>query len=101
MIKRGTQTENIKKIIIATLQEYKPIYIGVFGSYSRGEQKKYSDIDLLVKFTNPQSLLNLISIESILSEKLGLKVDLVTEGALTNKRIKKSIINDLQFLYRA
>ena len=93
--------ENIKKIVIATLQEYKPVYIGVFGSYSRGEQKKYSDIDLLVKFKKTQSLLSLISIENILSDKLGLKVDLVTEGALTNERIKKSITNDLQFLYRA
>ena len=56
--------ENINKIIIAALQDYQPVYIGIFGSFSRGEQKEGSDIDLLVKFKNPQSLLKLISIEN-------------------------------------
>ena len=93
--------ENIKEIIISTLREYRPVYIGIFGSFSRGEQQETSDIDLLVKFKNTQSLLKLISIENILSEKLGLKVDLVTEGALTNERIKKAIKKDIKFLYQA
>ena len=30
--------------------------IGVFGSYVRGEQKKQSDIDLLVEFEEPSNL---------------------------------------------
>jgi predicted nucleotidyltransferase len=91
--------ENIKKIVISTLQDYQPVYIGIFGSFSRGEQKEGSDIDLLVKFKKPQSLLKLIGIENKISEQLGLKVDLVTEGALTNKRIKKSVEQDLQYIY--
>ncbi len=91
--------ENINKIIIAALQDYQPVYIGIFGSFSRGEQKEGSDIDLLVKFKNPQSLLKLISIENKISEKLGLKVDLVTEGALTNERIKRSVEKDLKYIY--
>ena len=93
--------ENIKRIVIDTLLDYQPQYIGVFGSFSRGDQKEHSDIDLLVKFKTPQTLLNLISIENLLSERLGLKVDLVTEGALTNQHIRSSINKDLQFLYQA
>jgi len=40
-------------------------------------------------------LLTLIKLENDLSEILGVKVDLVTTGALKNKRIKKSIKKDL------
>ena len=42
-----------------------------------------------------------INIENTLSEKLGIKVDLVTEGAIKNDRIKKSIQKDLQIIYQA
>ncbi len=93
--------ETIKKIVIDTLKAYQPVYIGLFGSFSREEQEKDSDLDLLVKFKKTQTLLNLISIENLLSEKLGLKVDLITEGALTNKRIKREIKKDIQLLYQA
>jgi len=43
----------------------------------------------------------LIKIENELSELLGLKVDLVTEGAIKNERIRKSIQQDLQIIYEA
>ena len=91
--------ETIKKIVVETLLNYQPVYIGMFGSFSRGEQKKDSDLDLLVKFKKNLSLLNLINIENRLSEKLGLKVDLITEGALMNEKIKKEIKKDLQLFY--
>ncbi len=45
--------------------------IGVFGSYARGEATEYSDIDLLVKFAKPKSLLGLFALERQMSESLG------------------------------
>jgi uncharacterized protein len=85
----------IKNIILNHLKEYDPIKIGIFGSFARGENKKGSDIDILAEFKDPPSLLTLIKLENDLSEILGAKVDLVTTGALKNKRIKKSIKKDL------
>ncbi|MBK7711027.1 MAG: nucleotidyltransferase family protein [Bacteroidales bacterium] len=85
----------IKNIILSHLKEYDPIKVGIFGSYARGDNKKDSDIDILVKFKESPSLLTLIKLENDLSEILGVKVDLVTTGALKNKRIKKSIKKDL------
>ena len=76
-------------------QKYKVKEIGFFGSYARGEASPESDIDILVEFKNPPSLLSLIRLENELSEILGIKVDLVTMGALKNKRIKTSIKKDL------
>jgi uncharacterized protein len=85
----------IKNIILSHLKEFDPIKVGIFGSYARGDNKKDSDIDILVKFKKSPSLLTLIKLENDLSEILGVKVDLVTTGALKNKRILKSIKKDL------
>jgi hypothetical protein len=85
----------IRDIIINHLQDFKPSKVGIFGSFARGENKKGSDIDILVEFKKPPSLLALIRLENELSEILGIKVDLVTTGAIKNKRIKSSIKNDL------
>ncbi len=85
----------VKNIILSHLKGFDPIKVGIFGSYARGDNKKDSDIDILVEFKESPSLLTLIKLENDLSEILGTKVDLVTTGALKNKRIKKSIKKDL------
>ena len=85
----------IKNIILIHLKEYNPKKVGIFGSFARGENKKSSDLDILVEFRNSPSLLTLIRLENELTEILGIKVDLVTTGAIQSKRIKKSIKKDL------
>jgi uncharacterized protein len=85
----------VKNIILSRLKEFDPQKVGIFGSFARGDNKKDSDIDILVEFKKIPSLLALIKLENDLSEILGTKVDLVTTGALKNKRIKKSIKKDL------
>jgi predicted nucleotidyltransferase len=85
----------IKNIILSHLKVYEPLKVGIFGSFARGENKKDSDIDILVEFKESPSLLTIIKLENDLSKILGIKVDLVTIGALKNKRIKKSINKDL------
>ena len=85
----------IKNIILSHLKEYDPLKIGIFGSFARGDKKKGSDIDILVEFKESPTLLTLIKLENDLSDILGIKVDLITTGALKNKRIKKSIKKDL------
>jgi len=85
----------IKNIILSHLKGFNPIKVGIFGSFARGDNKKGSDIDILVEFKESPSLLTLIKLENELSEIIGVKVDLVTTGALKNNRIKKSIKKDL------
>ena len=85
----------IKNIILSHLKDFNPVKVGIFGSFARGDNKKGSDIDILVEFKESPSLLTLIKFENDLSEILGVKVDLVTTGSLKNKRIKKSIKKDL------
>jgi len=80
---------------LSHLKEYDPLKVGLFGSFARGENIEGSDIDILVEFKESPSLLTLIKLENDLTEILGIKVDLVTTGAIKNKRIKKSIKKDL------
>jgi predicted nucleotidyltransferase len=81
-----TKIEKIKKIIAEhrdeLRREYRIIEIGIFGSYIRGEQKRKSDIDILVKFNEPVSLLDLVGAENYLSELLKIKVDLIPKEDL-------------------
>lgn len=92
--------QEVQNIIINYLKDYDPEYIGIFGSHSRKQNKPNSDLDLLVKFKISVSLLQLIKIENDLTEKIGIKIDLVTEGALKNEIIKRSIQNDLNVIYK-
>ena len=57
--------------------------LGVFGSFSRGEQTGESDLDLLVTFSKGKSLIDHIKIEENLESLLGKHLDLVTERSLS------------------
>ncbi|WKZ32819.1 MAG: nucleotidyltransferase family protein [Thermodesulfobacteriota bacterium] len=77
-------------------EQYKVKEIGVFGSFVRGEQKKKSDLDILVDFYEPISLLNFIRLENNLSKYLGINVDLVMKNALKPRigsHILKEVVN--------
>jgi uncharacterized protein len=93
--------EEVQNIIVAYLKKYNPKLVGIFGSYARNQNTATSDIDILVSFKQTHSLLKLIHMENELSDKLGIKVDLVTMGSLKNEIIKNSILNDLHTIYKA
>lgn len=59
-------------------------YAYLFGSCSRGEENANSDVDLLVKYTNPDelSVLDISRMMVQLGKKLNRKVDLVEEDCL-------------------
>lgn len=84
------QIELIKDI----LTPYNPKELGVFGSYSRNQNNKESDLDLLVDFEKRINLFDLIGIEQELSDRLMIKVDLVTKNSL-NYLIKDYVEKDL------
>ncbi|MEE8183073.1 MAG: nucleotidyltransferase family protein [Thermoplasmata archaeon] len=71
--------------------------IGIFGSFARGEQEATSDIDILVDFREPVSLIDFVALERHLSEILGRKVDLVMKSAL-KPRIGKHILREVRYL---
>jgi len=69
------------------------IKAGIFGSYARGEQKKNSDVDVLIKYKNKKSLLDFVGLQQELEDKLKKKVDLLTYNSI-NHLIKERILNE-------
>ena len=64
-------------------EHYGVCFMGVFGSYVHGEQRRGSDLDLLVEFDDrPLTLLQFIALEHYLSDLLEVKVDLVERSTL-------------------
>jgi hypothetical protein len=91
--------DRIKRVLAGHKMELKKEFnvkdIGVFGSYIRGEQRKASDIDILVEFAEPVGLFTFLALEDYLSELLGLSVDLVSKKALKphiGKRVLKEVV---------
>jgi hypothetical protein len=87
----------IKKNMPYFTEKYKVKTIGVFGSYVRGEQKKKSDVDVLVEFHEPISLLEFVALERELSERIGKKVDLVMKTVL-KPRIGENILKEVVYI---
>lgn len=66
----------------------------VFGSRARGDAGPDSDLDLLVTFRQTPDLLALVALEQELSDRLGLRVDLVLRRAL-RPRARDGILRDV------
>lgn len=62
--------------------------IAVFGSCARREQKKGSDVDLVVEFEKP-SFDNFMELAFYLEELLGRNVDILTPDGIKGIRIKE------------
>lgn len=71
--------------------------IGVFGSYSRGQQTQKSDVDVLVEFSQEPSLFKFLDLENYLSNILHVKVDLVMKDAL-KPNIGKHILKEVVYI---
>ena len=57
--------------------------ISLFGSHLHGTAKADSDVDLLIEFNKPVSMLTLVRMEREMSEALGRNVDLCTPKSLS------------------
>lgn len=85
----------LQRIMPEIKERYKVKYLGVFGSYVRGEANQASDLDLLVEFEQAPTLYEFIRMERYLSEQVGIKVDLVTKKTLRpyiGKRILAEVV---------
>lgn len=93
---KQTVKERLKKIC----KKNDVILLALFGSFVRGEQKKKSDIDILIKFdtSKEKSLLDLIHTENELKELFGEKVDLLTQESIS-PYLRNEIISSMKVIY--
>ena len=103
MRKTAKSIEEIKEILKEHKEEvsrkYKVSEIGIFGSFVRGEQKKRSDIDILVEFDqrNIPGLLKFIEMERYLEKLLRKKVDLVRKGGI-RPELRRIILKEVVYI---
>ena len=86
--------EILRQYLPELKEKYSVSYLGIFGSYIRGEQTRDSDLDVLVEFDKIPGLLKYIELEYYLSDLLGVKVDLVTRTGL-KQNVEKQILNEV------
>jgi predicted nucleotidyltransferase len=99
--KTSTSIKEIESVLKAHKQELREEYgvkkIGIFGSFIRNENKKNSDIDILVEIGIPMGFFKFLGLERYLSHLLGVKVDLVTKNAL-KPHIGRQILDEIRYV---
>jgi len=85
--------QEIAKKIIPILKKQGVKKAALFGSQARGDTKKNSDVDLLVKLPKRFGLFEMGGLKMDLEEALNKKVDLV-EYAAIHPLLKKQILKE-------
>ncbi len=68
--------------ILRIAAQYGARNLRVFGSVARGDDRAYSDVDLLVDMDPDRSLLDIVGLGQDLEELLDRKVDVLTGASL-------------------
>ena len=74
--------EEIKKTIAEIAPKYNLTKVTLFGSRANGTAKDNSDIDLIVDFSVPISLMDISALKIDLEETFGIGVDIITRRSL-------------------
>jgi len=100
-MKKKKTLQEILQIFSAHKDELRNKYgvkeIGIFGSVVRGEQKKGSDVDVLVEFDKTPDVFLLIDLEDHLKDLTGTKVDLVRKAAI-RAELKDQIAKEAMYI---
>ena len=84
---------SLQKKVVPILKKNGVVKAGIFGSYARGEEKKNSDVDILIQFKGRKSMFDLVHLEHELEDRLRKKVDVITYKSI-HPLLKESILKD-------
>ncbi len=84
--------EEIKSRILKVLRKNHVIRAGIFGSYARGQQKKGSDVDILVEPKESMGL-QFVTMKLELEDVLKKRVDLITYKSI-HPLLKEKILRE-------
>ncbi len=100
MLTKEKITEKLREKYPYLVSEYGIRRIGLFGSYSKGEQTEDSDVDIIAEFERPVGL-RFVEFAEYLEELLGKKTDILTpEGVrgITVRRIADDIGKSVSYV---
>lgn len=97
-----TKAESIEVIhrgkLVQLSRQHGITFLGLFGSFAKGTATETSDVDLVARFAERKSLLDLVRIERELSEALSRKVDLLTEASVS-PHLRARVEREMVVLY--
>jgi hypothetical protein len=89
--------DQIRPIVLRITNDYGVTNVRIFGSFARGEQRKSSDVDLLIDLPKGMSLWDLSGLKIDLEDALGRKVDVVPARNI-KPTLRKYILADARVL---
>lgn len=84
--------------IIKVCNKQNIVYLGLFGSQSRGEAGVNSDVDILIDFEETKSYFQLAKVQEELEDIFKKKIDLVLRSNIKDV-LRPYILKDLKTLY--
>ena len=87
------EIEELAKRIVPILQNGGVTEASVFGSFTRGDLRPDSDLDLLVRYKETVSLFDVGGLKCELEKLLGIKFDLISRDYL-KPRLKDRILKE-------
>jgi len=92
--------KGLEEKLVKTCEENDIVFLAIFGSFVRGEQKGKSDIDIAIEFdkNKPKSLLDLVHVENELSKTFKRKVDLGIFSSI-NPYIIDEVKKEMRIIY--
>lgn len=92
--------KDIERVLIKLCYDNDISFMAIFGSYARDEQKRGSDLDIAIKYSNlkNKSLFDFIDLEYKLSKIFRRKVDLSTYDSLY-PLIKNEVVKEMKVIY--
>jgi len=92
-------TKTMTKMLAEYFKTQPVLKAWLFGSYSRGEERPDSDVDILVSLDHSTPIgLRFFGMWGDLERMLGRQVDLVTESGLA-AHARESVENDKKLIY--
>ncbi|NCQ93753.1 MAG: DNA polymerase beta [Microcystis wesenbergii Mw_QC_B_20070930_S4] len=93
--------EEIKEILgqVKSLvkEKYYVSELGIFGDYVKGEVQENSEVNILIDYTEPPSLLDLVDLEYYLSDLLKVKADVISKNGLKGRR-RERILSEVIYV---
>jgi predicted nucleotidyltransferase len=87
-----------KSLFVSIVKEkYYVSELGIVGDYVKGEVQENSEVNILIDYTEPPSLLDLVDLEYYLSDLLKLKADVISKNGLKGRR-RERILSEVIYV---
>lgn len=82
--------DEVRQVILSIFDRFGATDVRLFGSVARGDDGPGSDIDLIATFPEDFDLLDLMTLEQVLEDALGLAVDVVADTPRVERALART-----------